>query len=242
MGQFWYFGTVSVCPDFWNRGVAKQLVEQSLALLDQWGVRQAGLFTFAESAKHIALYQKFGFWPQHLTAVMSMRPVVRGSVSTWSRYSTLSSREQEDCLTKCALVTETNFPGLDVTLDLRAIADQRLGEIVLIHDDLGLGGFACCHLGAGSEAGTDSAFVKFAAVRAGQNASELFGRLVVGCTELAASSGCQLIVAGVNTARHQAYRTLIDQGFHTFFHGVAMLRPNNPAFNRADCFVMDDLR
>ncbi len=40
-------------------------------IFEKWGVREAGLFTFAHSPKHIGLYQKFGFWPRFLTAVMS---------------------------------------------------------------------------------------------------------------------------------------------------------------------------
>ena len=38
---------------------------------DSWGTRHVGLFTFAQSAKHIALYQKHGFSARFLTAIMS---------------------------------------------------------------------------------------------------------------------------------------------------------------------------
>ena len=37
----------------------------------KWHTKHAGLFTFAQSAKHVGLYQKFGFWPRFLTMVMS---------------------------------------------------------------------------------------------------------------------------------------------------------------------------
>ena len=49
-------------------------MEPVVDLFDRWQVRQSGLFTFAESAKHIGLYQRFGYWPQFLTAIMS-KPV-----------------------------------------------------------------------------------------------------------------------------------------------------------------------
>jgi hypothetical protein len=48
-------------------------MEPIIDLFDQWQLRQAGLFTFAHSPKHIGLYQKFGFWPQHLTPLMDTR-------------------------------------------------------------------------------------------------------------------------------------------------------------------------
>ena len=43
-------------------------------VLRRWGTAHAGLFTFAHSQKHVGLYQKFGFWPRFLTAIMS-KPV-----------------------------------------------------------------------------------------------------------------------------------------------------------------------
>ena len=42
-------------------------------------VRHEGLFTFAHSPEHIALYQHFGFWPRFLTAIMS-KPVSQARV------------------------------------------------------------------------------------------------------------------------------------------------------------------
>jgi hypothetical protein len=42
-----------------------------MALFTDWGLRQAGLFTWPESPKHVHLYQKFGFWLQYLVPLMS---------------------------------------------------------------------------------------------------------------------------------------------------------------------------
>ena len=44
----------------------------------------------------------------------------------------------------------------------------------------------------------------------------------------------------MNVARHDAYRMMIERGFRTLMQGVAMQRPNEPGFNRPDCFVIDD--
>ena len=102
--------------------------------------------------------------------------------------------------------------------------------------------FAACHTGAGTEAGTGAMFVKFEAVRPGVDAPTLFEQLLDACETLAAEAGAKEIIAGVNTARHETYRRMIDRGFRTFLEGVAMLRPNEPGYNRPDCFVIDDLR
>jgi predicted N-acetyltransferase YhbS len=232
-GSFGFIGPVSVRPDFWDKGVAKALVAAAVSFLEQSGIRQAALFTFAGSAKHIALYQKFGFWPSVAAA---------GRADATARYSALPPAERPRCLAQCIEVTDAIFPGLNVTTEIRAIAEQRLGETLLIHDDRGLAGFACCHIGGGSETWSGRTFVKFAAVRPGKSASAIFARLLDACEAVAAEAGCEELVAGVNAARHEAYRHMLDRGFRTLISGVAMLRPNAPAFNRLDCFVIDDLR
>jgi hypothetical protein len=241
-GTFGLVGPVSVWPDLCDQGVAKQPVAATVVLLDNWALRQSALFTFPQSPKHIALYQKFGFWPQYLTPVMS-KPVCEGaSKGPWSCYSKLSSEEQSSNLSECAALTSKVFDGLDLASEIRAIAEQHLGETILLEDESGLAGFAVCHIGKGSEAGTGNLFVKFGVVRPDQGAPARFARLLRACESVAAEAGCQEIIAGVNTARHQAYRHMIDRGFRTFLEGVAMLRSNEPAYNRRDCFAIDDLR
>jgi predicted N-acetyltransferase YhbS len=241
-GSFGFVGPVSVRPDLWDKGVAKELVARAVAFLDESGLRQAALFTFAGSPKHIGLYQKFGFWPQYLTPVMSKPVHVVAPTDRVAGYSRLSSAERTGCLAQCAGITDAIFPGLNVEREIRSIADQGLGETIVVHDGRGLAGFACCHVGAGSEAGSGTAFVKFAAVRPGEGAPENFARVLDSCETLAAEAGCEMLVAGINAARHEAYRFMTERGFRTLISGVAMLRPNAPGFNRPDCFVIDDLR
>jgi GNAT superfamily N-acetyltransferase len=74
-GSVGYFGPLVVHPDYWDQGIAKQLLEPTINIFDKkWHTKHAGLFTFAQSAKHVGLYQKFGFWPRFLTIVMT-KPV-----------------------------------------------------------------------------------------------------------------------------------------------------------------------
>src|SRR5574340_102641 len=70
-GSVGYFGPLTVHPDYWDQGVGQQLLPPALALFEAWGCRHTGLYTYSCSPKHLALYQKFGFWPRWLTAIMS---------------------------------------------------------------------------------------------------------------------------------------------------------------------------
>jgi len=232
-GSFGVFGPITVRPDCWENGIGKQLLEPTMALFEAWRTRQAGLFTFPQSPKHVALYQKFGFWPQTLTAVMAKSVEPAQERGQWSTYA--GSRA---LLRACSELTQEILPGLDLQREILAIGNQGLGETVLLPE----GGFAACHIGKGSEAGSGVTYVKFGAVRNGRDARALFDRLLAACEALAAERGCSKLVAGVNTARHAAYRRMMERGFRTFLHGVAMQRPNEAGYNRPDCFVIDDWR
>ena len=77
-GRVGFLGPLTIRPDYWDRGVGKRLLEGTDALFESWGVRHAGLFTFAQSPKHVGLYRRFGFFPRFLTAIMA-KPVVSAS-------------------------------------------------------------------------------------------------------------------------------------------------------------------
>ncbi len=99
--------------------------------------------------------------------------------------------------------------GLDVSGEIRAVASQDLGDTVLLRDDSGLAGFAVCHRGAGTEAGSGACYVKFRAIRPGPEAGRDFERLMDACEAFAAAEGMQVLIAGANMGRHEAYRALL---------------------------------
>lgn len=235
-GSFGVLGPISVDPRLQGAGIGNALLEPTVALFDRWGVRQAGLFTFPQSAKHVALYQRFGFWPQQLTVVMAKAPSAQTMPSGCWPYRDPSA------LSECRALGGEIFAGLDPSAEIRAVADQRLGETLLLREGNRLAAFAICHMGKGSEGGSGTAFIKFAAVRPGPSAPAIFERLLSACEALAAERAAGRLVVGVNTARREAYRLLLSAGFRGFLHGVAMQRPDAPGFNRADVFVLDDWR
>jgi len=67
-------------------------------------------------------------------------------------------------------------------------------------------------------------------------------RLLQSCEALAGARGMERLLAGVNTARHDAHRMMIAQGFRPLMEGIAMQWPDAPGLHRPDCFVIDDYR
>jgi GNAT superfamily N-acetyltransferase len=104
-GSVGFFGPLTVRADVQERGIGKALLAATIDQFDVWQTRHAGLFTFAHSAKHVALYQKFGFDARFLTAIMS-RPVHRQQTGAgWTRYSALSGSQKDEAL-RASLVIE----------------------------------------------------------------------------------------------------------------------------------------
>jgi hypothetical protein len=66
--------------------------------------------------------------------------------------------------------------------------------------------------------------------------------LLQACEELAAMKGLSRLVAGNNTARHEAYRSMLGRGFRTELQGVAMQRHNEAGYNRPGVYLIDDWR
>ena len=240
-GSFGFFGPLSVHPDLWDQGIAQRLIAPVIDLFDSWQLRQAALFTFAESPKHVGLYQRFGFWPQQLTAVMARAVGPAAARGPVARYSAVPAGEREGTLERCRELTGALFEGLDLEHEIRAADAQRVGDTVLLLDGPAVVGLAVAHCGAG-EAGSGTCFVKFGAVAPGPAAGDLFEALLVACEQLAGERGAGRIVAGVSVARHDAYRRLMARGYRTQFHGVRMARPDEPGYSRREVFAIDDLR
>jgi GNAT superfamily N-acetyltransferase len=234
-GSVGYFGPLTVDPPLWDRGVARRLMDSTMEIMDSWGLTHAGLFTFSHSPKHLGLYQRYGFQPRFLTAVLSAQVTSDRNSAGWSNYS--SDPDQGGRLADCAQLTDAIYPGLDVSREIRACHEQRLGDTVLLDDE---SGFATCHVGPGTEAGTGTCFIKFAAARTGSLDS--LARLLDACETFATTHGATRVVAGVNTARRDAYRMLGERGYRADLIGVAMHRPDEPGYHRPDALVVDDWR
>ena len=241
-GSVGFFGPLTVRPDLQERGVARALLASTMEQFDSWGIQHVGLFTFAQSAKHIALYQKYGFAARFLTAIMSAPASPRQETAGWWRFSQLSEARQQEALRSCRDATGTLYPGLDLTEEITATDAQGLGDTVLVEGGKGIAAFAVCHYGPRSEAGADNCFIKFGAVRDGPSAEQDYSRLLDACGALAAAVDMPKLLAGANMARHEAYRHLVARGFRTEIQGVTMHRHNDPGYCRPGVYVLDDWR
>lgn len=232
-GSVGLFGPLAVRIDLWNTGVAKALMSSTMDIFANWGTTFEGLFTFAHSPKHVGLYHKFGFHARYLTAVMTKESGPNNA--DWLTFS-----DSSDLLEEAKEITNELYKGMDLSSEIAVTRKQKLGDAVFVQEGSKITGFAVCHVGAGTEAGSGNCYVKFGAVRPG--AKESFEKLLDAISSYAAKRGASKVEAGVNFARHEAYESMLKKGFRTDFQGVAMHRPNEPGYSRPDVFAIDDWR
>ena len=244
-GSFGFFGPLTVDPAYWDRRVAQQLLASTMEIFRSWGSKHLGLFTFSNSPKHMALYQKFGFWPRDLVALMgkeisAWQDAVRADVA---KFRDVPREAKPRFLADCREVSEANFDGLDLSREIEAVEQQKLGETMLISSGSKPAAFAVCHAGAGTEAGSGVCYIKFAAVHPAWQPEENLGALLKACRDYGRSRGVTKLTTGVNLARREAFRTLTKLGFRTVMQGVAMETGDVlEGYNRAGVYILDDWR
>ncbi len=240
-GSFGWIGPLSVHPDYWNSGIGQQLLGPTIESLEQERVQHQALFTLGESPKHVALYRKFGFWPGFLILIGQKIGLNRAALE-YSQYGKMPETDKLTTLDACRDLTSTIYAGLDLSAEIEEVNRQSLGDTIFVGMPDRLDGFAVCHLGPGSEASSGTVHIKFGAVRSGPHAAETFNRLLSSCEDWAAARGAKRLTAGINTARREVYSAMVSRGFRAIQQGVAMHRPDEPAYDRQGAFVIDDWR
>jgi GNAT superfamily N-acetyltransferase len=245
-GEVAFIGPISVHPEHWNSGVAQRLLERAAAQIERWGVRQRSLFTFPNSTKHIYLYQKFGFWPRFLSAVLSKATGAAPASASHVRLSALPAAERREGLMACRDLCEALYEGLDLTDDIEALLEQGIGDVLLVQGDAAdegeIAAFALCHFGEGSEAGTQGLLVKFGAARPGPEASRSFTRLFDAAESLAVDVSASRLSTVVDLSHKEAFRALTARSFRADFMGLSMHGGDEVGYHRPELYVVDDVR
>jgi len=245
-GSLGWFGPLTIAPEHWDQGIAKALMVETERVFEEWRVTHRALFTFPNSAKHVGLYQRFGYWPQRLTPILS-RVVDPGNMPSkldenGRLFSEHSPQEQAEVLRETRELGNALYPELDLSGEVESVRDQHLGETLLLVDDSRLTGFAVCHIGGGSEARTGQTYVKFAAISPGADRARRRKALIKNTETLAALRRAPAIEFGCNTAHRDTYRSLTASGYRSEFIGVLMSSPDKPAYQRPGLDVLNDLR
>ncbi|MDJ0616824.1 MAG: GNAT family N-acetyltransferase [Calothrix sp. MO_192.B10] len=233
------FGPIVVHPDYWNQGIGSQLMSSAWSKFKEWNSQQIIFCTYTNSPKHIYLYSKLGAEPRFLIA-LCVKNISSSQQQTLTakRYSQLSSQQQAEFLDAIYLLTDKIYQGLDWRSEILLLQQRALGDTLLLWNNQGLIGFAICHYGSGSEAATDTCYIKLGAA----TSAAAFEQLIDECEILAATLGVFFLVAGIDTACVDAYRRIMARQFRIQNFSVSMHKPNQSGYNRPDVYVIEDKR
>jgi predicted N-acetyltransferase YhbS len=158
-GSVGVFGPLTVHPDFWDKGIAKLLLDRTMEMFKELKTKHIGIFTFSNSPKHVHLYQKYDFRPRFLTAVTSKPAEVEYKMEdgqemiSWTKYSDMQKERPSEILDYCYSLTDSIYEGLDLKVEIQSVANQKLGDTILLTDNKRnkLLGLAVCHCGPKTE-------------------------------------------------------------------------------------------
>lgn len=241
-GSIGIVGPLSIHPKAWHQGLAKQLMIPVMSCFKRWKVTHSALFTFAQSQMHTNLYQKFGFWPRYLTAIMQKEISVDIVDKTeYELFSKGNATKQASILSQVNQMCDDIYSGLSLGHEIRMTDEQKLGDTVLIETNGILKGFAVMHCGKNTEAGENKAYIKFATIEQslGQNC---FKKLLNACESFTDQQSLAVLEVGANFARKEMIELLQQRAYRTVIQGVAMQSDNDSAYNRAGIYLIDDWR
>jgi ribosomal protein S18 acetylase RimI-like enzyme len=252
-GTLGLVGPVAVLTHYHNQRIAQQLLRAVQEFFDENKATIHGALTYPTSAKHLALYHKFGYKPKVLTALMSRaldrsggRPVAPKpplkSALTVRRFSTLEETRKKTALGRFHRLTNGLCRGLDLAKEVEIVDGLALGDTLLLERGSDLVGFAIYHTPGVSEAPTGALYVKFLALDRRHRKVEHLEQFVTAIEELAQEAGIARVILPVYLRYWLAYSTLVKCGYQVDFTMVRMQKGKPEDYEDPADLLLDDWR
>jgi ribosomal protein S18 acetylase RimI-like enzyme len=253
-GTLGLVGPIAVLTHYHNQTIAQQLMRAVQDFFEENKATLHGAVTYPTSAKHLALYHKFGYKPKSLTAVMSraldraglragvVKPPVAKGTLTVRRFSSLEETKKKAALARIHRITNGVCRGLELAKEVEIVEGLALGDTLLLERGAELVGFAIYHAPGVSEAPTGSLYVKYLAIDPRQRKVEHLEQFVSAIEELAQEQGFQRVILPVYLRYWAAYSTLAKCGYQVDFTMVRMQKGKPEDYEDAADLVLDDWR
>jgi predicted N-acetyltransferase YhbS len=251
-GTVGLLGPVAVLTHYHNQTIAQQLIRAVEEFFDENKATLHGVVTYPHSAKHLALFHKFGYRPKSLTAIMSRaldrpgtRPVLpkppRGAL-TVRRFSTLEETKKKAALARFHRITNAICRGMDLAKEVEIVDGLALGDTLLLERGAELIGFAIYHTPGVSEAPTGALYVKYLAIDPRHRKVEHLEQFVSSIEDLAQEHGLARVILPVYLRYWLAYSTLVKCGYQVDFTMVRMEKGKPEDNGDSADLLLDDWR
>jgi ribosomal protein S18 acetylase RimI-like enzyme len=251
-GTVGLLGPVAVLTHYHNQTIAQQLIRAVQQFFDENKATLHGVVTYPHSAKHLALFHKFGYRPKSLTAIMSRaldrpgtRPVLpkspRGAL-TVRRFSALEETKKKAALARFHRITNAICRGMDLAKEVEIVEGLALGDTLLLERGTELVGFAIYHTPGVSEAPTGALYVKYLAIDPRHRKVEHLEQFISSLEDLAQEHGLPRVILPVYLRYWLAYSTLVKCGYQVDFTLVRMEKGKPEDNGDSADLLLDDWR
>jgi predicted N-acetyltransferase YhbS len=251
-GTLGLLGPVAVLTHYHNQTIAQQLIRAAQEFFEENKASLHGLVTYPHSAKHLALFHKFGYKPKSLTAIMSRaldrsgaRPILprppKGAL-TVRRYSGLEETKKKAALGRFHRITNAIYRGMDLAKEVEIVDGLALGDTLLLERGADLVGFAVYHTPGVSEAPSGALYVKYLAIDPRHRKAEHLEQFVTSIEDLAHEQGLPRVILPVHLRYWLAYSTLVKCGYQVDLTMVRMQKGKPEDYEDPANLVLDDWR
>jgi predicted N-acetyltransferase YhbS len=252
-GTVGLLGPVAVLTHYHNQTIAQQLIRAVQEFFDENKATVHGCLTYPHSAKHLAIFHKFGYKPKALTAIMSRalernpvaRPVLpkpaKGSL-TVRRFSGLEETKKKAALARFHRITNALCRGMDLAKEVEIVDGLALGDTLLLERGSELIGFAIYHTPGVSEAPTGALYVKYLAIDPRHRKPEHLEQFVSSLEDLAQEHALPRVILPVYLRYWLAYSTLVRCGYQVDFTMVRMQKGKPEDYENPADLLLDDWR
>ena len=251
-GTLGVLGPVAVLTHYHNQTIAQQLIRAAQDFFDENKATLNGLVTYPHSAKHLAIFHKFGYKPKSLTAIMSrvvdraggrpMLPRPAKGALTVRRYSGLEETKKKAALARFHRITNAVCRGMDLAKEVEIVDGLALGDTVLLERGADLIGFAIYHSPGVSEAPTGALYVKYLAIDPRHGKVEHLEQFVTSLEDFAQEHGLSRVILPVHLRYWLAYSTLVKCGYQVDLTMVRMQKGKPEDYEDPADLVLDDWR
>jgi GNAT superfamily N-acetyltransferase len=221
-GEGW-MGPLAVRTDLQGRGFGRRVVTAGIDYLKGHGATTIGLETMPRTVDNIGFYTNLGFLPGHLTVTLS-REIGRQAPANDTRLSAAGA-DQDRLMSECVSLTSRLRPGADFTREVSLTAELGLGDTSVVLEGKKLRGFTIWH---GAPLAADRAPDELRVLKLVADDLETARRLLAQLEVVAAGKGLQRITLRAETARGEAFRALVQDGFEVLWTDLRMTLSGYP--------------
>jgi GNAT superfamily N-acetyltransferase len=221
-----WMGPLAVRPALQGGGAGSQVVRSGIAWLRRRGARVLGLETMPRTVENIGFYSRIGFAPRHLTVTMVKELESRGPERPAGRLISRSDHPESQFAVVREL-TQSLAPGVDYTRELSLTLDLGLGDTTILEGPDGRPlAFALWHTAALAQGRPNDELRILKVVARDLAAFRALLRAIEG--HAMARGTLQRVSLRCQTAYHDAYQSLLDDGYRAHWTDLRMTMPDAP--------------